>query len=119
MTLYRLACRLAIASGLAATATLPWVDRSPNNFEGILTVWAIAAALVMVASIVTRFTLPLWLVELAAGVATVIFVTDGMESILSQEQREASIVRTGLFTLTGALIALAVMLDQHRRRVAS
>jgi len=117
MSLYRLACRIAVALAAGATATLPWVDRSPNNFERLLTILGIAVALVMVTSIATGMRrLPHLLIEVTAAVATVVFAADGGESVLSAEQRHSSIVRTVLFTLAGATVALAVMLDSSRRR---
>jgi len=117
VTLYRLACRIAVALAAGATATLPWVDRSPNNFERVLTVAGVAVAVVMAVSIATGMRrLPHLAIEIAAAVATVVFAADGGESVLSAEQRTSSIVRTVLFTLAGAVVALAVMLDSSRRR---
>jgi len=116
MTLYRLAARLALILALVATATLPRVDQSPDNFEYVLTAAALVVALVMLASLASRLTMPLGLVELAAAVAVVVFCVDGGESLLSHEQRNWSIVRTVCFTLAAAVVALSVMLDQYRRR---
>jgi len=117
MTLYRLACRVAVALAACATAMLPWVDRTPNNFERGLTILAFAIAAVMVVSIATGMRkLPHVLIEAAAAAATVVFAADGGESLLSAEQRGSSIARTVLFTLAGATISLAVMLDSSRRR---
>jgi len=118
MSLYRLACRLAVALALGGSATLRWVDRTPNTFEVWLTIVSLFVAAVMLASIASRLRLPVVWVEVAAALGCVALVTDGMESVLSQEQREASIIRTGLFTLAGAVVALTVMLDQRRRRLA-
>lgn len=119
MTLFRFAARLTVAFAAVASATLRWVDRTPTNFEDAMTAAGILVAIVMVASIVADFRLPLTLVEVAAALAVVLFTIDGAESILSQEQREVSIVRTACFTAAGAIIALAVMLDQHRRRAGA
>ncbi len=119
MTLFRLAARLTLALASGGTATLRWVDRTPTNFEDVMAIVGVAVAIVMLASIAADFQLPLMLVELAAAAAVVVFCTDGMESILSQEQREASIIRTACFTAAAAVIALAVMLDQHRRRAGA
>jgi len=116
MTLYRLAARLAVALAAGATATLPWVDRTPRGFDRVTTVLAFVVAAVMLVSIVVHLRLPLVVVEAAAAVATVLFTTDGAQSVLEHEQRTASIVRTVLFTLAAAVVSLAVMLDQSRRR---
>jgi len=117
VTLYRLACRVAVIFAAAATGMLPWVDRTPNNFERALTVAAFAVVVVMVVSIATGMRrLPHLLIEVSAAVATVLFAADGGESVLSAEQRGSSIARTVLFTLAGATVSLAVMLDSSRRR---
>jgi hypothetical protein len=116
VSLYRLAARLAVALALGGSGTLRWVDRTPNVYEDVLAAIAVIVALIMLASIAAHFRLPVLLVELAAAAGVVVLVTDGAESLLSQEQRGASILRTVLFTLAGAVVALAVMLDQSRRR---
>ena len=117
MTLYRLACRVAVIFAAAATAMLPWVDRTPNNFERVMTVVAFVVVAVMIVSIATGMRrLPHIVIELSAAVATVLFAADGGESVLSAEQRGSSIARTVLFTLAGATVSLAVMLDSSRRR---
>jgi len=119
VTLFRFAARLTLALAAGASATLRWVDRTPTNFEDAMTVAGVLVAIIMLASIAADFRLPLILVEVAAALAVVLFTIDGAESILSQEQREASILRTALFTAAGAVIGLAVMLDQHRRRAGA
>lgn len=108
--------RVGLVVSLVGTGMLRWVDRSPDWSDTVLAVLALVAALGLLASVFLPWLLPESVVDPAAMLAAALFLFDGMESVLSQEQRSASIARTVAFTWGAAIVALAVMLDLMRQR---
>jgi len=100
------------------SAFLPLVDRTPDNSDRVLAVITAAVAAVLICSVLFYDKFPARLVDLAAVVASVALFTDGWESILTHEQRTSSIWRTVLLTWGAGVVALTIMLDARRQRVA-
>lgn len=109
MRRHRRAAGIVVAAGALASATLPKVDRSPNAFD-----WVHGALCVLVAAVLlVAVSVPLaWRVQAAAfAIGAWVLMTDAAESIFENEQRAWSIVRTVLFLLALALVALVAMLE--------
>ena len=114
LTLRQAVMRYAVALGCGGVACLPWVDQSPNAFDYGLAALAIVAGVALVVSVINYAQLPAIVLDPAAALAAAVILADGFESIIVQEQRWPSIIRSCLFAAGAGLVALLVMVEAKR-----